>query len=109
MEYVHGNTAEEVSLTYPGDHEGIPAQFEEKFWRQVAEVMVQLASIRLPEIGFIHHDGNDPALFVVGPFVETGSGPYQSMAEFYAEYPMALSKSLGKPPVDKQEEVVGAF
>lgn len=93
-------TAEEVSRTY---------QFEEKFWRQVAKIMVQLASIQLPKIGSIYQDGNAPALIVVGPFVETGSGPYQPVAEFYAEYPMALSKSLGEPPVDKQEEVVEAF
>ncbi|KAI1123476.1 hypothetical protein F5Y10DRAFT_280901 [Nemania abortiva] len=63
IEYVDGNTAEEVSRTYPGEHEGIPAQFEEKFWRQVAKIML----------------------------VETGSGPYNSAAEFYADYPLALT------------------
>jgi len=40
IEYIHGNTAEDVSRTYPGQHEGIPAPFEEKFWRQLAKIMV---------------------------------------------------------------------
>ncbi|KAK3393504.1 hypothetical protein B0H63DRAFT_516690 [Podospora didyma] len=88
LEYIHGNTAEEVSRTYLGDHEGIPTQFEEKFWRQVAKIMTQPASVRLPKMG---------------------SGPYNSAAEFYADYPFALSKSLGEQPVSGQEELVQAF
>lgn len=109
IEYVHGNTAQEMSRTYPGDHEGIPAQFEEKFWRQVATVMLQLASIRLPKIGSIFRDETNPGSFVVGPFIDTGSGPYDSAADFYADYPVALSKSLGRQPVGGQEELVQAF
>ncbi len=111
MKYVHGNTAEEVSRTYPGEHEGIPAQFEEKFWRQVAKTMLQLASIRLLKIGSIIRDEADPDSFVVGPLVETGSGPYDSAAEFYEDYPLALGKSLGKgePSVNGQEELIQAF
>lgn len=111
MEYVHGNTAEEVSRTYPGEHEGIPAQFQEKFWRQVAKTMLQLASIRLPKIGSILRDEADPDSFIVGPLVETGSGPYDSATEFYEDYPLALGQSLGKgePVVSGQEELVQAF
>ena len=107
MEYIDGNTAEEVSRTYPGMHEGIPTQYEEKFWCQVAKIMVQLASVRLPKIGSIIRDGSDS--FVVGPLIETGSGPYDSAAEFYADYPLALSKSLGEQPVGGQNELVQAF
>ncbi|KAI1144937.1 hypothetical protein F4825DRAFT_458021 [Nemania diffusa] len=107
IEYVDGNTAEEVSRTYPGGHEGIPAQFEVKFWRQVAKIMVQLASIRLPKIGSIIRDSSDS--FVTGRLVETGSGPYDSAAEFYADYPLALSKSLGEQPASGQDELVQAF
>lgn len=36
MEYIHGNTAQEVAQSYPGDHEGIQAQLEDSFWRQLA-------------------------------------------------------------------------
>ncbi|KAM3499699.1 hypothetical protein MY11210_009593 [Beauveria gryllotalpidicola] len=64
IEYIDGNTAEEVSRNYSGEHEGIPAQFEEKFWRHVAKIMIQLASIRLPKIGSIIRDGSDS--FVAG-------------------------------------------
>lgn len=102
-----GNTAQEVSRTYPGEHEGIPTHFEEKFWRQAAKIMVQLASIRLPKIGSIIRDSSDS--FVMGPLIETGSGPYDSAAEFYADYPLALSKSLGERPVSWQDELVQAF
>ncbi|KAF1960332.1 hypothetical protein CC80DRAFT_544786 [Byssothecium circinans] len=107
IELVEGNTAEELSRTYPGEHEGIPAQFEEKFWRQVAKIMVQLASIRIPKIRSIIRDGSDS--FVVGRLIETDSGPYYSAAEFYADYPLALSKSLGEHPVSGQDELVQAF
>lgn len=80
MEYVPGNRAEEVAQNFPGDHEGIPEQFEEKFWREVAKIMIQLASIRLPKITSIVRDEADPAKYVVGPLIETGSGPYESAA-----------------------------
>lgn len=96
-----------MSRTYPDGHEGIPTQFEEKFWRQVAKIMLQLASIRLPKIGSIIRDGSGS--FVVGPLIETGSGPYDSAAEFYADYPKALSKSLGEQQVSWQDELVQAF
>lgn len=93
------------------DHEGIPAPFVEKFWRQVAKVMIQLASIRLPKIGSIIRNEEDPGSFTVGPLVITGSGPYDSTSEFYADYSVALSKSLSEMgwQVDGQEELIQAF
>ncbi|KID81986.1 Protein kinase-like domain protein [Metarhizium guizhouense ARSEF 977] len=109
MEYVHGNTAEEVSQSYPGNREGIPELFREKFWRQIANIMTQLASVRLPRIGSIVRDA--AGSFVAGPLIETGSGPYDSAAEFYADYPLALGNSLAERegPVDGQGEVIQAF
>jgi hypothetical protein len=111
MEYVHGNTAEEVSKTYPGNHVGIPAQFREKFWRQLAQIMVQLAAVRLPKIGSVFRSSTDPDSFIVGPIVETGSGPFNSAAEFYREYPSALGTSLkkGGKTVPGQGELIQAF
>jgi hypothetical protein len=99
-----------VSQSYPGVHEGIPAQFEEKFWRQLAKIMVRLASIRLPRIGSIVRDEADPDSFVIGPLIETGSGPYDSAAEFYADYPLALNRNLrkGEQFIGGQEELVQA-
>jgi len=107
MEYIHGNTAEEMSQSYPGDHEGIPAEFEEKFWRQLAQSMIRLASVRLPQIGSITRD--ESGSFVVGPLIETDSGPYSSASEFYADYPLALSKSLGEELVGGQIGLVQEF
>ncbi len=68
----------------------------EKLWRQVAKIMGQLASTRLPKIGSIIRNEADPGSFVVGPLIETDSGPYDSAAEFYEHYPLALGKSLGR-------------
>ncbi|KEZ43661.1 hypothetical protein SAPIO_CDS4269 [Scedosporium apiospermum] len=109
--YVHGNTAEEVARSFPGGHEGIPEQFEEKFWRQFAEVMIQLASVRMPKIGSITRDEADPTKYVVGPLVETNSGPYESAAEFYTHYPLALGNKLRAEgeQADGQDEVLAAF
>lgn len=111
MEYVHGNTAEEVAQSFPGDHEGIPEEFEEKFWRQVGRIMVQLASIRMPNIGSIYRDESDPSKFVVGPLVKTGSGPYESSANFYTDYPVALGKTLSArgDTAAGQDELLEAF
>ena len=111
-DYVHGNTAEEVSRAYPGDYTGIPPQFQRKFWRNLARIMVQLASVRLPKIGSIFRDEARPSSFVVGPLVETGSGPYDSSADFYADYPVALINHFRtKEPqkVDGEEELAFAF
>jgi hypothetical protein len=111
MEYIHGNTAEEVSQSYSGDHEGIPPKFREKFWGQMATIMVQLASIRVPKIGSIFRSNTDTDLYIVGPMVETGSGPYGSAAEFYRDFPSALGSSLEREgePVPGQDELLRAF
>lgn len=126
MEYIHGNTAEEVSQSYPGNHEGIPAQFEATFWEQLAEVMVHLASIRLPKIGSLiasnDLEGGDLQINAPGPgfikvsvgrVAESNSGPYNSAAEFYDDYPNALNKPLSTPGgedvVDGQEKLIQTF
>ncbi|KAK5998752.1 hypothetical protein PT974_01134 [Cladobotryum mycophilum] len=63
IEYIHGNTAYELFQTYRVDHDSIPEEFEEKFWRQMAQLMVQLASIRLPKMGSITHGDDAPNSF----------------------------------------------
>ena len=110
-DYIHGNTAEEVSRAYPGDDD-IPVQFRKKFWWNIAKIMVQLASVRLPKIGSIFRDETRPDSFIVGPLVETGSGPYDSAAEFYADYPMALVRHFRtreREEVEGEEELAIAF
>lgn len=108
MDYIHATNPSALSLSQPGGLDDVlPAQFEEKFWRQLAQIMVQLASIRLPQIGSITRD--ESGSFVVGPRVDTNSGPYSSASEFYADYPLALDKSLGEGSARGQTEVVQAF
>lgn len=107
MEYIHGNTAQEVTHAY----EGMPPRFREKFWSQVATIMVQLASVRLPKIGSIYRDSEYSDSFIVGPLVETETGPYVSASEFYRDYPPALGSSLQTEggPVHGQHELLRAF
>ncbi|KAI1181901.1 hypothetical protein F5B17DRAFT_423019 [Nemania serpens] len=111
MDHVNGNTAEEVAAQYPDKPEGVPTEHREKFSRQMAQIMIKLASIRMPAIGSIIRDPADPSLFDVGPLTETGSGPYESAAELYADYPLALHRKLanGGEPVEWQRELVESF
>ncbi|TQV97811.1 hypothetical protein V2A60_006466 [Cordyceps javanica] len=96
MEYVPGSTADVVSRMYPGDHRGsIPTHFREKFWRQLAGIMVRLAAVRLPMIGSIYREGSSPGAFTAGPLVETLSGPYGSAAAFYRDFAPRLGRRLG--------------
>ena len=74
--------------------------------------MIQLASIRLPKVGSIIRDKANPSKFSVGPLIETNSGPYESAAEFYADYPLALGKNLNagnRQTITGQKELLEAF
>lgn len=92
MDYIHGNTAAELSETIEGDHEDIPDQYFEKFMRQVADIMAELASIRFPKIGSIIE--TPEGQFEISKLEETRSGPYSSTKEFYDNYPVELAKIL---------------
>ncbi|KID84207.1 Protein kinase-like domain protein, partial [Metarhizium majus ARSEF 297] len=67
--------------------------------------MTQLASVRLPRIGSIVRDAAGSR--AQGRTIL----PYDSAAEFYADYPLALGNSLAERegPVDGQGEVIQAF
>ncbi|KAJ8131444.1 hypothetical protein O1611_g2185 [Lasiodiplodia mahajangana] len=112
LEYICGNAADDFSRTFPGTHpNGIPEKFQEKFWRQIAWIMIQLASIRMPKIGSIYRNQSRPDYFTIGPFVDTSSGPYNSTVQFYQEYPLALNEALsrGCQPTTGQEELLRLF
>ncbi|OAA70627.1 Aminoglycoside phosphotransferase [Cordyceps fumosorosea ARSEF 2679] len=113
MDYIPGSTAEAVSRLYnPGDDEGaIPAQFRDRFWRQLAGIMARLASVRLPKIGSIYRESSNPGAFATGPIAETLSGPYDSAAAFYLDYPLRLARRLaiGKPALEGQDALLRAF
>jgi hypothetical protein len=69
--------------------------------------MAQLASSRLPRTGSAVRD--ETGAFVVAPIVETGTGPYSSAAEFYANDPPALARSFSERHVGGQDELVQVF
>lgn len=106
MEYIPGSTADDLSQRYFGsvDHHMsmtfIPPQFQDKFWRQLADVMARLAAVRLPKIGSIYRESTNPGAFAAGPIAETLSGPYDTAAAFYRDFPARVG---GKP------ELIQAF
>ncbi|KJZ73501.1 hypothetical protein HIM_07057 [Hirsutella minnesotensis 3608] len=110
-QHVHASTAEHMSKAYPGHHEGVPPRYQHKFFKQLAGIMVKLASVRLPKIGSITRTEGSKDRFVIGPLVETGTGPYDSAVDFYRDYPRALHKKLAQEadPVSGQREVLQAF
>jgi hypothetical protein len=80
QEYVHGYNAATLAKSHPGEHEGIPPEFEEKVWLQIADIMTQLAYIRLAQFGFIRL--NASGIYFVGALAETGIRPYDFAAAF---------------------------
>ena len=46
-------------LWLPGDHEGIPDQFRDNFWRQIARITIQLVALQMPK--FLHLSRQDEA------------------------------------------------
>ncbi|KAF8243760.1 hypothetical protein K440DRAFT_611613 [Wilcoxina mikolae CBS 423.85] len=92
MDYIHGSSAEEVSQEMARIGEDIPEKYPEKFWRQVAAIVVELAAVRFPMIGSITKQDQDN--FFPGKLVVTQSGPYSTAEEFYNDYPNELSSSL---------------
>ncbi|KAI9814502.1 MAG: hypothetical protein M1826_002249 [Phylliscum demangeonii] len=91
MDYVDGETADTLSEQFSDGYEGIPPPFAEHFMRQMAKIMVELASLRFPKIGGLVKDG---ASVRVGPMSETGAGPYDSPLDFYRDHPLAVARCL---------------
>ncbi|KAL9072018.1 MAG: hypothetical protein Q9157_005251 [Trypethelium eluteriae] len=94
IQYVHGNTAADLAAKFPGDHEGIPEQYAEKIFKQVASIMHQLANIRVDKIGSVTRSVSSLKEFVIGPLTETKSGPYENAMDFYKSYFVELAKNL---------------
>ncbi|KAF2168679.1 hypothetical protein M409DRAFT_21419 [Zasmidium cellare ATCC 36951] len=83
MQYISGDPAKELAEkrgcqygTY-----GTPAQ-NERFWRRVAEIHIELASIQFDQIGSLYEDGDG---FKIGPELETGKGPWNTAEEYYKD------------------------
>ena len=84
MEYIHGDTAKELSTMgkYAASAYG-NAEQDRKFRRQVAEIQATVSSFTFPQIGSLYVD--DQGEFKVGPDVMTGGGPWSTSAEYYDE------------------------
>lgn len=75
----------------PYPHLSIPKDYEDKMYRQLCSIMIELASIRFSKIGSIIRDSSDCTSFTIGPLTEgDGSGPYASAAEFYECHPESV-------------------
>lgn len=75
--------------------------------RQYAWITAQLASLTFPQIGsIVKQDGE----YMIGPFVETGSGPYETSSSFYEEYPDELIETFFGPRASsRQRKLPDAF
>jgi hypothetical protein len=82
MSYIHGTVARDLQQAHECE-EGVfrsPEQ-DSRFWRQMAEYHVQLASLTFDKIGSIHQKGDD---FFIGPEIETGEGPWNTAQDYYS-------------------------
>ena len=109
MEFIDANSAEDVAARQGAPWGMIPDRFELHFWRQIAGVMVELASIRAPRIGSIAA-GSTKSQILLAPLSDSRSGPYSSRSEFYDDYAVALGRQFGHESIKIAEgELVRRF
>jgi hypothetical protein len=90
ISYIHGSVASELSQQrdcHP-DVVGTPAQHK-RFRAQMAKIQVELVSHRSDGIGNLYRDGD---AFIIGPELETGKGPWETAAEYFADLIAHVSK-----------------
>ncbi len=80
MEYIHGTVANGFEYDGMGGP-GNPEQHAHLL-KQMAQIMVQLASIRFDKIGSIFQN-DETEEFYIGPELETGKGPFSTAQEYY--------------------------
>lgn len=100
MDYVHGTTALELSAA-AGNFMHVPAQYVDHYYAQIAQIMVELASLRFERIGSIFCDlsSGDIDKVEIGPIAQIGEGPYETAQKFFTRYPAAIAKTLYNDPV----------
>ncbi len=80
MEYIHGTLASDMEGPDRGTF-GTPEQ-DKHLLTQMADIMVQMATIKFDRIGGIHY--NEKAQeFEIGVDVETGRGPFSTAKEYF--------------------------
>ncbi|KAF7189214.1 Altered inheritance of mitochondria protein 9, mitochondrial [Pseudocercospora fuligena] len=75
MSYIHGTSAAELSDAKDYDLKG-----DEQFWSRMAEIQMELASLKFNQIGCIYQHGD---AFSIGPEVVTGRGPWATAEQFW--------------------------
>lgn len=100
MSYIHGTVANDLQSARGCDLGmfGTPEQ-NDRFWRQMAEHHVHLASITFDKIGSLHQDGDK---FFIGPEIETGQGPWVTPEEYYTaliSHRMVVAENDAEPEV----------
>lgn len=108
IEYLHGTVAAELQQAKECGTGmfGSPEQ-DRRFWTQMAEYHVQLASLTFDKIGSVHQDGEN---FTIGPEIETGEGPWDTPQQYYeavVRHKMQVA-SIDAPP-EVQESASFSF
>ena len=104
IEYLHGTVAAELQQAKEcgtGTF-GSPEQ-DRRFWTQMAEYHVQLASLTFDKIGSIHQNGDK---FIIGPEIETGEGPWDTSQQYYealVRHKMQVASTDAPPEVRESE------
>jgi hypothetical protein len=108
MSYVDGMTAFDIAAAR-GQPLRVPEEYFNHYIGQIAKIMKELASIRSPCIGSICEVPDGPVLTkdCIGPIAETQSGPWESSAAFYREYPQSLMTTLYGPSLQAHAESGG--
>lgn len=96
MDYINGTTAFELSATH-GNSMSIPPAYADHYFAQLADIMVQLASLRFPSIGSITEGSS--ANYTTSLITETYTGSYPNPHAFYHNslLDLALRRCLNRP------------
>ncbi|KAK4106695.1 hypothetical protein N658DRAFT_503104 [Parathielavia hyrcaniae] len=112
MEFVPGDTAMDSSGGYATHKGEIPAQFRDKFNAALAEIQLEMASIRFHKIGaIVIRDGGE---FDVGP-IPGLRGPFNTAAEYFeawaktAKFYYKEATVRKRTPADLVDEVLAAI
>jgi hypothetical protein len=111
MEFVPGDTARDSFGGWAAHKGETPAQFKDKFHAALADIQVEMASIRFSKIGaIVLRDGE----FEVGPIPGLG-GPFDTAAVYFeawantAKFPSKESRIRVRTPADLVDEILAAI
>ncbi|GES58310.1 phosphotransferase enzyme family [Aspergillus terreus] len=115
MEFLPGPSAMDADGGYETHHGQIPTTKKEEFYREVAGIQVQMASVRLPQIGSITRRNDNS--FEVGP-IPGLEGPFPTATDYFrewakqAKFPLpdeGIRSSMAGGPVEEIIESIKNF